>query len=376
MSYDLDLYTAKAAPLVPPEADEQGAFNIDPPALCEDDDIPPDVLPILGKRRRWLHRLYIEGRPGAEAMARFEKWLTGILAETNGILIDMQTERFQGVRTSGPLPTEAAGTSLPPASGIVSRFLDRLLGRFASPQPATSSPLQPELGKMSFFFEDLEAFHAEGLARVLDVIARVLPEAMPTRFGSWEPLQGRVQDGDVGPLLAEFAHDPDLSLKAKAPFAHIFMYVACEALLAKWHPSYFLRAEFLVGRLTFELRPKALDDPRLLELMRDIALAVNAFYAEIRDHDCPVKAWFWYGLPKSPVRAFVLGPPYTQLWPEAASQGVEMAPGMVLVAPTRLSSDVPTPPDDLADPGVAGKPGVIDPHRYAKVFPFDVPGRR
>ncbi len=345
MSYDLDLYTAKAPGLTAPDAGDSALFHVDPPARCEDEDIAPDYLDLLGKRRRWLTRLHIEGRPDAQALAAFEAWLAETIALTDGILIDEQAGRIQSRTSKAPLPDADRKT-------------------------------EPRLGRMSFFFEDVETFHATGLARVLDIVARVLPEAMPTRFGRWEPLQGQVKDGDVTPLLAEFATDPELFLKAKAPFAHIYMSVACEAELAKWHPTHVIRSRYLAGTLAFELRPKALEDRRLVTLMREIAVATGAFYAEIRDDDCPVSAWFWHGLPAGPVRAFVLGRPYTDLWPEAVERGVEIAPGTILVAPTRFDPDLPEPPDDLKDPGAERQTKGGPQQTYAKVFPFEVPGRR
>ncbi len=233
MSYDLDLYTAKAPNLAAPDAGDGAIFHVEPSARCADEDIAPDYLDLLGKRRRWLTRLHIEGRPDAQALAAFEAWLAETIALTDGMLIDEQAGRVQSRTSNAPLPDA-----------------DR--------------KAEPRLGRMSFFFEDVEAFHSTGLARVLDIVARVLPEAMPARFGRWEPLQGQVTDGDVSLLLAEFAIDPELFLKAKTPFAHIYMNIPCEAEMAKWHPAHVIRSRFLAGTLAFELRPKALEDPRLV----------------------------------------------------------------------------------------------------------------
>ena len=226
---------------------------------------------------------------------------------------------------------------------------------------------------MSFFFEDVEGFHRSGLAQVLQIIAKVLPQAMPTRFGQYEPLQGRVENGDTGPLLAAFAEDPDQFLKAKTPFAHIFLSLSCKAVLAKWHPKHFIRKELLVGTLRFELRPKAFDDPRLLPLFSEISTATRVFYSEIRDRECPVRAWFWHGLPNGPVRAFCLGRKYADLWPEAVARGQPLKGDTILVAPNRLQPALPEPPKDLCDPGKRTQPGAINPASYPARFPFTLP---
>ena len=344
MSYDLDLYLSKDTNLTPPDAGGVGLFSVEPPARCEDDDIPAAYLPLLGKRRRWLIRLHIEGRPAPDRLAAFDDWLAGVVADHNGVLIDEQAGTYLTAKIAAPLPDQKGGDDT------------------------------DGMGEMSFYFEDVEAFVPHMLPAILDTIRDVLPEAMPTRFGQYEPLQGRVENGDTTQLLAAFNSDPDQFMKARTPFAHIHSSIACEAELKKWHPNHFLRRHFLAGRLSFELRPKALTDPRLQRLMWEIAKHLKAFYAEIRAVESPVRAWFWRGLPPGPVRAFVLGPPYTALWPEAASSAIDRHDGLILVAPNRLDPTLPEPPAKLQDPGEDFSPHEQTPD-YAEVFPFELPRR-
>jgi hypothetical protein len=87
----------------------------------------------------------------------------------------------------------------------------------------------------------------------------------------------------------------------------------------------------------------------------------------------PHPARFWIGLPKGPVKAFCLGDPYITLWPEAAQRGVLLANNTILVAPTRLDPTLPEPPEALADPCDAQRPGTQRRGQYAKTFPFQIP---
>ncbi len=346
MSYDLYLYIARETDLSPPDAGPGGLFSVDGPARCEDEDIPAAYLPILGQRRRRLIRLHIEGQPAPERLAAFDNWLSDVIADTNGVLIDEQAGTYLTAKACLPLPDTA------------------------NEDDASA------WGQMSFFFEDVEAFVPVMLPAVLEIIRTTLPEAMPARFGQYEPLQGTVEDGDVSALLAAFNDDPDQFMKARAPFAHIYSNIACEAELKKWHPNHFRRRHFLAGRLCFELRPKALTEPRLQKLMWEISKCLNAFYAEIRASECPVRAWFWRGLPAGPVRAFALGPPYVDLWPTASASVVDRHGDLLLVAPTRLDATLPEPPAHLQDPGnafVAHAPETPD---HAPVFPFELQDRR
>lgn len=241
------------------------------------------------------------------------------------------------------------------------------------PLPGASPEDDIELGKMSFFLTNADAFHATGLAQMLDAIQATLPEALPARFGQYEPLQGRVENGDTAELLQAFAAEPDHILKARAPYSHIYLNVPCTAELAKWHPAHRLRNNFLAARITFVLRPKAFNDPRLLTLFQAISSEIGVFYSELRTSPCPTPAWFWTGLPKGPVKAFCLGDPYITLWPEAAQRGVLLANNTILVAPTRLDPTLPEPPEALADPCDAQRPGTPRRGQYAKTFPFQIP---
>lgn len=345
MSYDLDLYVGRAVDLTPPDAGPGGQFSVEPAARCEEEDIPSSYLPLLGKRRRWLIRLHIEGQPDAPKLKEFDDWLADVVSRTNGVLIDEQAGTYLTDKATGPLPDLSTDID---ADG---------------------------LGDMSFYFEDLEGFVPRALPAILDTIRETLPEAMPARFGQYEPLQGKVEDGDTSALLAAFAADPDQFMKARAPFAHIYTNIASDAELKKWHPEHFLRRHFLAGRLSFELRLKALSDPRLPELMWRIAQVLPAFYAEIRDTECPVRAWFWRGLPEGQVRARVIGPPYNDLWPEAAPFVTARQGDLCLMTPTRLAPDLPEPPEHLKEPSDDSfAPTGVRPSDYAAVFPFTVPG--
>lgn len=347
MSYDLQLYLPRPIALTPPKADAGGNFSVGTACLCEDEDIPAAYLPLLGKRRRWLVPIHIEGRPAAERLKAFDDWLAGIVSETYGMLIDEQAGNYLSAKTSGPLPGNAADDDT------------------------------TELGEMSFYFEDVETFVPRALPVILGVIRDTLPEAMPARFGQVEPLQGKVEDGDIAALLAAFSADPDQFMKARAPFGHIYTNIASSAALANWHPNHFIRRHFLAGRLSFELRPKALTDPRLPDLMWRIARVLPAFYAEIRETGCPVRAWFWRGLPDGRVRARVVGPPYTALWPEIAPHVTARDGDLCLLTPTRLVPDFPDPPAHLRQPAVDDfAPTAVRPLDYPATFPFRVPGLR
>lgn len=340
MSYDIDLFLSKPTALKAPDAGPNAQFATETPARLELEDLPFEYTKLIA-RRRWLVRIHIEGAPTPQASAAFEAWLAVTLANTKGIAIDEQAGTWATAKKTGPLPGTAADTT--------------------------------KMGEMSFFLTDANAFHATGLAKMLHAIQDTLPEAMPARFGQIEPLQGKIENGDIAPLLQIFAADPDQFLKARTPFAHIFLSLPCDGELAKWHPNHFLRKEVLVTRIAFELRPKAFEDPRLINLFKAISSALGVFYSELRRTDCPVRSWFWHGLPEGPVEAFCLGAPYTDLWPEAKARSAALANDVIAVTPTRLDPTLPTPPQHLTDPGTDNGARLQGRAQYAPTFPFDIP---
>ena len=344
MSYDLQLYLSKAQPLTPPPTGETFQFAVDSPARCEDDDVPPEYRPLIG-RRRWLVGIYIEGAAPPDALADFEDWLAEQLKATKGVVIDPQAGTWQSAAKLGVLP-------------------------------GTLPSVDITFGEMNFYMEDANAFYNKGFARMLEVIREVMPDALPTRFGEFEPLQGQVEDGDTRDLEAAFRATPRIFMKAKTPFSHIYLSIPCDKELEGWHPNHFLKDHYLAARVTFELRPKAFENSQLVNLFRALSDALGVFYADLRKSESPIRAWFWTGLPAGPVEAFAIGPPYSALWSEAVKRGVALSDGRVFVAPTRLDPVLPTPPEDLADPGEEFQPHQGGTSQYAKTFPFKVPNVR
>ncbi len=348
MSYELHLYISKPLPLDPPPATTGGQFVVHDAVRLEDDDIPDAYLALLGKRRRWRIEIYIEGQHSRSALAAFESWLVDAVHRTNGVLIDEQADRYQTPRITARLPAESG----------------------------TDHKTAQSMGQMTFFFENHDTYVDKVLPRVLDCLSEILPEALPHRYGAFEPLQGKMDGGDTAPLLAAFVGEPSLIMKARTPFGFIHTSLASNEALKNWHPNHFIKRHFIAGRVSFDLRPSAFELPHLTEAFWTLARVFDVFYAELRSSDCPVRAWFWKGLPDSSPRAFVLGPPYTGHWAEAAAQASDRNGDFVLVAPTRLSPDLPPPPAALVDPGKEFVTHGQNPGAYAEVFPFKVPNLR
>jgi len=267
LSYDFELYTSRKLALEPPQTSGGCNIRVDGPDRAEDEDLPVNYLPILGKKRV-LFRIHLEGDLTSLDHAAVDNWLREIISDTKGVLIDLQTEQFETPTKSGQL----------------------------APHPDQSN----DNGWMSFYFENGDTFYESGFEKMLQEIANTMPEAIPARYGYYEPLQGRVEDGDVSDLVASFKNETDVFMKSKTPFGHIFTRIPCKKTFENYHPRHFVRREFLLGRVCFEISPKLFANPEKLErlkfLFERLCVTLDVVYAEIVQTD-NWSGWFWYGLP-------------------------------------------------------------------------------
>jgi hypothetical protein len=340
MSYDLELFTTGKHELDPPSTSATCNVRIDGPDRAEDEDLPSNYLPVLGKKRL-LYRIHLEGELSQTDQETVDSWLGEIVAQTKGVLIDLQTEYFETLTNSGQL------------------------------EPSTAKPNKN--GWMTLYFEDGERFFKSGFVAMLDEISLSMPEAAPTRFGYYEPLQGRIEHGDFSELLSAFANDPYVFLKSQTPFGHVFLNIPCKKTFEHYHPQHFVRRRFLLANVSFEIRPKLFSNQlmlkRLLKFFERLCVSLDVTYAEIIQTD-QMSSWFWYGLPDNQPHTICLGSAYQGVWPEALKAGYKIGAHHHLVTTDRFGNKPPRPPRELVAPSQEdvnprGKPN------FAPEFPFD-----
>ena len=316
MSYDFELYTSASSTPAPPPELADGNIVLNGPYKVEEEDISKSYLAVIGKKR-WLYQIHLEGRVEHGEQGLVDDWLRNSVAAVKGVLIDLQTETFETSRISGPI---------------------------ASVDEAPSVK-----GAMSFNFQDGEGFYAHGFETMLRVVAKIFPKALPTRYGTYEPLQGKVEQGSYREIVEAFQEETDLTLKSPTPFGHIYMSLPCRKTFSRYHPRHFMRRHHMLGEVTFELRPKLFSNPSdlaaLMRLFKALCVELDVVYAEILRTEEASTAWFWYGLPdRQTTHTICIGPEYQSVWPEVADAGESVGAKHRVFTTDRFGNTPPRPP--------------------------------
>jgi hypothetical protein len=343
MSYDLNLFTAKSAIGLPPTLSAAAQVAVEGPLVIDEDDLGQAELAAIGKRRI-LFQIHIEGRLSESDWQTVEAWLASNLTTTKGVLVDPQSGTFETPTRSGTLTQD--------------------------------KKKQRDPFWLCFWFKDGEGFHAHGFAEMLDTLSKIMPAALPIRYGRFEPLQGKVEGGDLAPVMAAFAEDADLLLKASSPFAGIHMSIPCSNRFSQFHPQHWIRRHFLLASVKFEVKPSLLNDTQgylaLLALFERLSVQFDVVYSEISSpQEYAPGSWFWEGLPDSAPRAFCIGHEYRAVWHEADAYGREIGASHRLFSSARDGGGMPKVPSRLLAPEKRSlSRDRTGPPNLADVFPF------
>lgn len=190
--------------------------------------------------------------------------------------------------------------------------------------------------KLGWWFLDDSVFERPGLENLLTIFNSLLPEALPRRYGLYEPPQYQLSVNgyehmlqfvgehlDDSPVL--YPTRPVLGLQISCPRDH-------------HHPRFGFRSNLL----SIECEATVLNQPGWQEGLRRFWLAVcsnlSPFYSEVRtvkgyvrmgptygsDIETevhPVRSWFWRGFPRELGHAVAIGTPYIELFSEVTRDG-------------------------------------------------------
>ena len=277
-------------------------LNSGPSDVALPEDIPEEVVPLLPGIQHVVH-LTLEPIDAAEAgFKMLRKAAKAIAKASRGVVLDPQTE-------SVDLP---AGVH-----------------RYVPPKREKQSRVS--VLEMSWWFEHSALLQRAKLREFLDTLTTYLPEALPRRYGLYEPPQYELEKTGRDHLLTFLTQHltEGVVWYAKAPVAYVFPSIRPEC---GWQRG---KAAYRCNQLSLEMDAAALDQPgwqtALLRAWKAISTDLNPFYGDVRtlhgyfrrgrgfssDADSephPTKSWWWNGIPRSLGHAVVLGEPYVEHW--------------------------------------------------------------
>jgi hypothetical protein len=370
VSYDVQIYSVRAFDAAifegvkgwnPKQCSFQTAswqIVVNPSDKILPEDIEDEIASLL-PGISFLTELNLEGRSTDVAKRRLRSAAKAIAKATHGVVVNPQEDTIEtpaGVSRFSPSPKEERFSVIQLSWWFLN---DALLGR----------------AKRESFFGLLE---------------RQLPEAMPKRYGLYEPPQhvyAQTGKEHLHQFLDENLHDP-IVWYAHRPVASVH--------LAFPKPLGASRQGFRSNLVEIEIESAALNQPgwaeNLPRFWRQTSGLLRPIYGDVRkiggyvrhgaavyvtadsleQSDETTRSWFWRGIPLNLGQAVVLGDDYQKLWPDfvAKSQiedGLAFASTADWSSEEDLSQRVGRVPKALALRPLAG---MGRSQQYPEVWPF------
>jgi len=325
----------------------------------EPEDIPEDVTKLL-PGIEYLTNLNLEGKRTAEGFRLAQSIANEIARDTHGAVLDPQEDSVR-------LP-----------SGVKRLLLPRSKDVF-------------DVVSMSWWFLDGPLLSREGRQSFVGLLERMLPEALPRRYGLYEPPQhvyakaGRAHfldfwDTNLHDMMVLYPQRPVTSVHVGCPL-----------------PLGAFRIGFRTNYLQIEVERKALLEPgwesNLKQFWKRASVLIRPIYGDVRimsgycwvgatattqfgqGEQHPVQSWWWTGLPRTLGSAVVIGDIYQRLWPDflqsgTAAEGLAFASTNDWSIRTDLVHLIGEPPEAQAQRSTAF---TADKQQYPTGWPFENP---
>lgn len=215
---------------------------------------------------------------------------------------------------------------------------------------------------------------------LLRLLGKYMPEALPKKYGTFEPPEFRLAEMGEAHLLDFLVSESRAGMTILCPRRPVtdFSITLPEEVGTKPGPYLGYRA----NTLSIVLQDAVLKQPgweRQIELFwRRISEFLRPFYGDVRvlpdGNFHPVRSWFWRGFPKTSGLAAVVGQPYLDLWPPFAAvrkDGDSLAyfGGPARDIRTDIFAGAGGVPTDLINPNSHAM-GI---ELYPRLWPFELP---
>lgn len=287
MSYDLEVYASRR-----PEVPGDVAFEVDGPLEAQDEDAPAQVVAAL-LSVAWTVQISTSWEQEKAALR-----LARTIAESGrGVVYDPQEDAIVWPRNPAKL-------------------------RKVETSRETKDDGYDDVELRWLFTRELSSRDAH---RLLDLLRATMPEAVPVRFGQYEPMQGKLErDGDDA-FAALWDGDGDMFWTGRRPFTLGSIHsqrTLGSALAPEERDALFAviagRKALPLDELELGFSPQVTEDPQWLDaivaLFGRVAEALGPFFAgayhEKRRVDLTGRHWL--GIPDKPLWLAWVGEPYRE----------------------------------------------------------------
>ena len=377
MSYDIELWSVRSSDLpgaLPANAgwEEQAGQWVSSKGgwqvvvaqsdRVEPEDVPEEVMPLL-PGIEYLTRLHLEPVSAPRsAHALLARVARSLAKDAHGVVFDPQ----EGSVTTPPGVKRLPGGGRPDVFSVI---------------------------ELNWWFLDGPLLEEGGVSRLVGTLESLLPEALPKRYGEFEPPQFRYD-------VEGRAHFEDFLAENMGT---LLVWYPSRPVVGVWidaHPGDGLtRWGFTPSTFSITVEASALEMPgwqlALERLWREVSLLIRPFYGDVRTlggyirggatysvtaetEQHPVDGPRWNGVPRTLGHAAVLGPPYQHVWPEfqrhaESVDGLWFGSTAAWADPSDFSETCGPPPDGVAQPVDGRTPYERDWTLYPKVWPLPGP---
>lgn len=283
-------------------------FNI----KCEQDDIPDEIMSLIPAIS---YLTYISVQPISApktAITKAKKIAKLIGEQTVGVVLDKQTDKYifpQGYKKYKPVKL--------------------------------AEDKRISILNMIWYMKALPFADKNELGEFLYFLQRSLPEALPKRYGTFEPPEFKLDEHCIE-HFRDFLYDIIFNKDNKDNTDIVVWYPNIPVLgVSLNYGKLNKRLGFLFPYFEIEIDSRVLDDQgwilHLQRLWRAISLRLNPFYGEIRllknaissrttywtdsmTENSPTRSGFWRGIPQNLGIAIVTGKEYSSVWPRFNEQ--------------------------------------------------------
>jgi hypothetical protein len=313
MSWDLAVFAPDRPDVADPPRDD---VSVDGPLEVEDEDLPDEVAAALLVCRFSVEISVPAGAPGAAVRAA-KRYVRSLAKEAAGVVYDPQEDAIVFPRSTKRLRTP-----------VVSRDRD-----------------DDDGGRLELMWLVARRLTAADGEALLDVLERDMAEALPRRFGTYEPMQGRLERDGRGAFTALWDGDSMADWSGRAPFDYGSVWLRrgfgsalTEAQRMALRPTLGGRQASEVDAVKLAFREEVVRDERWMEaiarLFARVAERYSPFFAAayVRGEygDSLMGRW-WLGIPDAPLLLQWIGAPYLPFLPEQLPDDAERGEDHVFV---------------------------------------------